>query len=94
MEWVKWQQCVLAKEPDAGPCGGGPWSEADHAGVRAGWRRAPDETSIPLCTDHHRDRTTRRRFFAGRSWEWMRSWCDSMIAMMTERYAARAGLPF
>lgn len=96
MGWVKTQRCMLAREPFAGECSGGgwSWSEADHAGERAGWRRADDATCIPLCHRHHRDRTERRDWFAGRPWPWMRAWCDAAIATTRERWAAWQVAPF
>lgn len=90
MGWVKTQPCRLAKLEDAaGRCGGtSSWSEADHAGERAGWRRADDDTCIPLCQLHHRDRTTRRGYFEGRDWAWMRAWCDTAIAETRAAWAS------
>ncbi len=94
MAWVKSQRCVLARAGDAGPCSGGAWSEADHAGERAGWRRADDATCIPLCSRHHRDRTERRGWFAGRPWEWMRAWCDEQIARTRAAWESWKSAPF
>ncbi len=89
MGWVKTQPCRLRELQDAaGACSGSGWSEADHAGARAGFRRADDDTCIPLCNRHHRDRTTRRGYFAGRDWDWMRGWCDAAIAETRAAYAS------
>ena len=90
MGWVKTQPCRLHDLPDAaGPCAGfSAWAEADHAGERAGWRRAADDTCIPLCQRHHADRTERRGYFAGRDWEWMRRWCDAAIDETRAAWAA------
>jgi hypothetical protein len=86
MEWVKTQPCLLrGKIDEAGRCSGG-WCEADHAGERAGWRRAADRTCIPLCARHHADRHHRRYYFAGWSWEQMRSWCDQSIITMLSHW--------
>lgn len=88
MGWVKQQTCVLHNVDGAGWCGGGsPFADADHAGERAGWRRADDDTCIALCKRHHRDRTERRGYFATWPWDRMRSWCDEQITKMRERYA-------
>lgn len=47
--------------------------QVDHAGERIG-RRAPDDTSIPLCMEHHRQRTENSGYFAKMSkadrWAW------------------------
>lgn len=74
---VKQLPCVFhASHPAAceGPV------EADHAGRRPLGRKANDDTCIPLCRSHHRDRTDARNFFAGISAPLMRRWCDRMIA--------------
>ena len=96
MGWVKTLPCCLRRERDAGPCssGGRTWSEADHAGERAGFRRADDDTCIPLCSRHHMDRTIRRGYFAGRPWAWMRAWCDEQIAYTQRLWDAWQSAPF
>lgn len=94
MAWVKTQRCLLARQHEAGPCSRGAWSEADHAGERAGWRRADDDTCIPLCARHHRDRTERRGFFAGRPWAWMRAWCDAAIERTRSAWESWKTAPF
>lgn len=90
MGWVKTLPCRLRHERGAGPCsaGGRDWSEADHAGKRAGFHRAPDDTCIPLCNRHHADRTCRRGYFAGLGWAEMRAWCDEQIAYVRRLWDA------
>lgn len=73
MAWCKQQRCALAElntrdgelwhGGPADPCNGA--VEAHHAGDRAGWRRAADDTVIPLCHHHHACRTDHRGVFAG-----------------------------
>lgn len=96
MAWVKTQPCRLRYVRAAGPCSEGSraWAEADHAGERAGFRRGADEDTIPLCRRHHADRTTRRGFFAGRTWSWMRAWCDDEIAYVRAIWVAWKSAPF
>lgn len=55
--------------------------QADHAGERAFGRKAPDDTTIPLCTKHHRERTDYTGMFKGMTADTMRAWCDWAIAM-------------
>jgi hypothetical protein len=96
MAFVKTLPCCLLHTPEAGPCSdrGRAWSEADHAGERPGFRRADDDTCIPMCNRHHRDRTERRGFFARRPWAWMRAWCDEQIANVRRLWAAWQTAPF
>jgi len=76
MTFVKLQPCLLREVDGAGACEG--WVigvvDADHAGQRAGFHRAADDTVIPLCSRHHRDRTESRGYFAtltrGERLEW------------------------
>lgn len=75
MAWVRGQSCLLAH---VGGCQGR--VEADHAGPRPLGRKASDDTTIPLCTGHHRQRTDARGYFAGFSAAAMREWCAVAIA--------------
>jgi hypothetical protein len=67
--------------------------EVDHAGCRfeqGDGKRAYDWTVIPLCTRHHRMRTSwagtlgQAGIFFGYSREAMRRWCDAAIALQHE----------
>jgi len=53
--------------------------EADHAGRRPLGRKCDDRETIPLCTEHHRQRTD----FSGAFRKWngsqMRAWLDEKI---------------
>ena len=64
--------------------------EVDHAGNRftqGNGKRAYDWTCIPLCTRHHRMRTSaagtlgQAGIFYGYSLEALRRWCDAAIAL-------------
>lgn len=71
---VKQLRCLLE---DQGDCEG--QVEADHAGARPLGHKAPDDTCIPLCSGHHRQRTDYAGFFAGFTASLMRVWCDHAI---------------
>lgn len=89
---VKALRCLLADVEGAGPCGGA--VEADHAGTRAFGLKAPDDTCIPLCTVHHRDRTDMRGFFRSFDRWRMRQWCDAAVEAtrgVLQRTAASSG---
>jgi len=72
---VKQLRCLMAGN---GRCEG--VVEADHAGDRAGFRRAADDTCIPLCTRHHRDRHEATGPFAVMTQEERREWRADAIA--------------
>lgn len=78
MVWVKSLECCAATDLGLGGCSR--VVEADHAGRRPLGRKCPDTETIPLCSQHHRERTD----FAGafKSWDRarMREWLDRMIA--------------
>lgn len=88
MEFVKTLPCRLAGLEGAGPCSG--VTEADHAGLDAGLtQKAPDDTCIPMCTGHHRDRHACTGFFRGREKGWKRNWRLCAIAETQAEYANR-----
>jgi hypothetical protein len=80
----KWPWSVIS-EGDAPMlrtlCGGR--IEADHAGVRAKGRKAADNTCIPMCRNHHGERTDYRGAFKNWKGPQMRTWCDYAIKMTT-----------
>lgn len=80
---VKLLPCLLRGVAGAGDCDGP--VEADHAGERAFARKAPDDTCIPLCRRHHRDRTDMRGIFKTFDRVAMRAWCDERIAETRRR---------
>lgn len=87
MDWVRSQRCLLAKKGGAGDCQGR--TEADHAGVdHARGRKAPDETCIPLCTRHHRDRHEATGFFRDMSKDERRQWRLEAIVRTQQAYFA------
>lgn len=74
MGTVKQLRCLLEDQRDCeGPV------EADHAGARPVGLKAADDTCIPLCTAHHRQRTDYAGYFAGFTAALMRVWCDHAI---------------
>ena len=77
-----WSNAIAA----AGPCSG--QVEADHAGLDRGLsQKAPDDTCIPLCSGHHRDRTEERGFFGGLDRDAKRSWRLAAILRHQMRYS-------
>jgi hypothetical protein len=89
---VKGLPCALNSVEGAGLCSGK--VEADHAGERGLGVKAADQTCIPMCTKHHRDRTDVRGFFAPLSKDDRRHWCRLAIARTQHAIALkRAGVP-
>lgn len=96
MLWTKAQGCAARdwgygrvaswRGPQVGPCSGP--IEAHHAGTRAAFRKADDDTVIPLCSGHHRSRTDLRRCFMGWPPGALREWENAMIEHYQARYAA------
>lgn len=72
----------------AGVCGG--VVEADHTGQRPVGRKASDDTAIPMCSVHHRQRTDYSGVFRGYTGPLMRTWCDEMIERTRENIAAQS----
>lgn len=97
--WVKTLPCAVADEIGLDwHCEGG--IEADHMGRRPLGRKADDDTCVPLCSLHHRQRTD----FSGRFRTWghdeMRAWLDVKVELYQARYRrwceawARPTIPF
>lgn len=61
--------------------------QADHAGRRAFGRKAHDNTCIPLCREHHDERTMGHGAFRGLTLEQKREW--NAFAIKTTWDAAR-----
>lgn len=91
MLFVKRQPCVVRELPPyafAGPghveavkrataCGGR--VEADHAGDRGLGQKADDDTCIPLCSSHHRERTDHTGTFRQLTRDEARAWRTAAI---------------
>jgi hypothetical protein len=69
---------------------GGP-VEADHAGARPLGRKCDDNETIPICRDHHRQRTDYSGWFQYFRAADMRAWCDAKIVETQARVRARLG---
>ena len=83
LDWVHGERCCLAGPTCRGRI------EAHHAGRKPGLAlKAPDDTCVPLCRNHHADVTERKGPFAGRTREEMRVTQDAWIAETTARYLA------
>lgn len=81
MLWVKTRPCSVVAHPRAWMretmCGGP--IEADHAGRRGLGQKAGDDTCIPLCSQHHRERTDHHgAFFLGTKAQ-LREWLDFVV---------------
>jgi hypothetical protein len=77
MQWVKLQLCAVEEEwpvRDERPTPCTPIVEADHAGARGLSQKASDDTCIPLCTGHHRERTDHTGTFKHVTKEQAREW--------------------
>jgi hypothetical protein len=61
-------------------------TEAHHAGERAGWRKAPDDTVVPLCSGHHRALTDRTGCFSGWPKGALKKWELAAVAYYSARY--------
>jgi hypothetical protein len=90
MGWIKTQSCAAATVGGVGDCQGP--IEADHAGRRGLSRKAPDDTCIPLCQLHHRQRTDHSGLFRTWTRERMRDWLDLEIEHHRSMYAALPGV--
>lgn len=81
MAWIREQPCAAL---DIGGCAGR--IEADHAGRRGTRQKAPDDTCIPLCQLHHRQRDS----FSGpfRTWTgmMMRLWLAELVIRYQQLY--------
>lgn len=82
MTWVRQQSCHADWMSG---CSGN--VEADHAGHRGVGRKATDDTCIPLCQRHHRQRTDFSGPFKGWNKAMMRGWLDGAITRYQRDYA-------
>lgn len=85
MLFVKTLPCAAKfMSPETSPCSGP--VEADHAGLRGTGEKAHDSTVIPLCTQHHYERTNFSGLFKTYDQGQMRSWLVGRI-LQTQRTA-------
>lgn len=89
--WCRHQPCAVRDEaPDPNrltTCGGR--VEADHQGARAAGRKADDETCVPLCRAHHRQRTDHSGAFRELDQEQLRAWRGRAIERTQAAWRAR-----
>jgi hypothetical protein len=90
MLWVKTLPCAARGLKGAGRCSA--VVEADHAGWRALGRKCSDDETIPLCSEHHLQRTEHSGVFRGWSRERMREWLDVQIQATQARYPGAGAL--
>lgn len=67
-----------SKHPQMTPCTGR--VEADHAGERGIGQKADDRTCIPLCRQHHGERTNHKGPFFHMTRDELRTWRTEAIA--------------
>lgn len=96
MGWVKTLLCSVEEEPPDAErtptaCSGA--VEADHAGDRGLGQKADDTTCIPLCTQHHRERTDHSGAFRHLTREQARAWRTRAIQRTQTMWAEREGAP-
>ena len=91
MDFVRAQPCsVLVDAPDPQritPCGGR--IEADHLGERGLSHLADDETTAPMCTDHHDQRTNHFGAFRNLNKTQVRAWRARAIDRTQAAWSAR-----
>lgn len=90
MGWIKLQRCCAPTiGHDVGPCLGP--IEADHAGGyddgRATSRKSTDDTTIPLCTRHHREPGLAAILYGQLEPTELRDWRNRMIVHYRAAYA-------
>jgi hypothetical protein len=91
MRWVKTLGCMayeLGRETGH-RCGG--VVEADHGGRRGLGQKADDTTCIPLCTEHHRQRTDFSGAFKSWSKARMRGWLGACVLLTKALWRAQQG---
>jgi hypothetical protein len=88
MMWIKRWSCC-ARPFATTPCHG--QVQADHAGRRGWGQKADDQTCIPLCRRHHRERDHFHGTFKTWDHDRMRQWLDLMAAWYQKAY--RRGSP-
>lgn len=97
MGWVKCQRCCVAVEIGTDDYCSGGFAEADHAGRHGLGQKSGDTETIPMCFQHHHERTNALGYFFGWDAARMRAWLDSWIKRTRDRWQAlrAAGpLPF
>jgi len=85
MAWIRSQPCAAGEF--AAPCSGR--IEADHVGRRPTGRKAADDTCVPMCQHHHRQRDNFHGPFKHWDQQKMREWLASLVVKYQEMYANR-----
>lgn len=91
MAWARKQPCaVRADAPDPNrptPCTG--YVEADHQGERPGGRKSNDAECVPMCEQHHRERTNHFGAFRDLVKAELREWRARAIERTQAAWSAR-----
>lgn len=84
MLWVKSLRCFAFEigMETGHRCGG--VVEADHAGARGLGMKCDDRETIPICTEHHRQRTDFSGAFKTWNRDRMRSWLGACLDLVRE----------
>jgi len=94
MAWVRRQPCIVRTlPPDPNrltPCGGR--VEADHFGSRGLSRKGHDRTCVPMCTQHHRERSDHHGAFFKLNQLQLREWRGRALELVASWPGAPAPL--
>lgn len=82
---------VRVEAPDPARAPSACWGriEADHMGERALGRKAEDDTCVPICEQHHRERTDHSGSFRHLTRDQLRPWRARAIARTQAAWSAR-----
>ncbi len=83
LEVVRTMRCHVCQR--VGP------SDPDHMGSRPLGRKADDDTCVPMCRQHHQERTDVTGYFKGFACVTMREWCQTAISETRASVYARLG---
>lgn len=91
MLWVKTLRCFAFEigMETGHRCGG--VVEADHAGRRGLGQKCADDECIPLCTEHHRQRTDFSGAFKSWTKDRMRGWLEASIVLVQSWWNIKQG---
>jgi hypothetical protein len=95
MLWVKTLLCAVEEEwplfpVKPTPCDG--VIEADHMGARGLGRKADDSTCVPMCSNHHRERSDHAGTFRAMTKEQLRTWRGRAMLRTQTLWAEQRGL--
>lgn len=96
MGFVKKQPCIVRSHPPTAAAIGGHHAtpcfgrvEADHMGARGIGQKAADDTTVPMCQQHHLERTTHCGTFKHLTQQELRIWRADAIAFTQHAWSNR-----